>query len=77
MIAPGGTPRGAVDRLNGEMVKFINIAETRTRLLNMGMEPIGNTPDQMAAHLISEWVKWARIRVGCVVRHLVDIYLTS
>ncbi len=45
MIAPGGTPRAAVDRLNGEMVKFINIAETRTRLLNMGMEPIGNTPD--------------------------------
>ncbi len=61
VIAPGGTPRAAVDRLNGEMVKFINIAETRTRLLNMGMEPIGNTPDQMAAHLNSELVKWARV----------------
>lgn len=61
VIAPGGTPRAAIDRLNGEMVKFLNTPETRTRLLAMGMEPIANTPDQMAAHLNSELVKWARV----------------
>jgi tripartite-type tricarboxylate transporter receptor subunit TctC len=60
-IAPGGTPRSAVDRLNGEMVKFLNSPEARTRLLAMGMEPIANTPDQMAAHLTAELAKWARV----------------
>ncbi len=61
VIAPGGTPRSAVDRLNGEMVKFLNSPEARTRLLAMGMEPIANTPDQMAAHLTAELAKWARV----------------
>jgi tripartite-type tricarboxylate transporter receptor subunit TctC len=61
IIAPGGAPRANVERLNGEIAKFLKLPETRTRLLGMGMEPIGNTPDQMAAHLNSELVKWARV----------------
>ena len=61
VIAPGGTPRANVERLNGEIAKFLKLPEARVRLLGMGMEPIGNTPDQMASHLGSELVKWARV----------------
>ena len=61
VIAPGGTPRANVERLNGEIAKYLTLSETRTRLLGMGMDPVGNTPDQMAAHINSELTKWARV----------------
>jgi hypothetical protein len=40
---------------------YLKLAETRSRLLSMGMDPVGNTPDEMAAHLSAELVKWARV----------------
>jgi tripartite-type tricarboxylate transporter receptor subunit TctC len=61
VIAPSGTPRANVERLNGEIAKYLTLSETRTRLLGMGMDPVGNTPDQMAAHINSELMKWARV----------------
>ncbi len=61
VIAPGGTLRANIDKLNGEIAKFLKMPEARTRLLSMGMDPIGNTPDQMAAHISSELIKWARV----------------
>lgn len=61
VLAPGGTPRANVERLNAEIAKFLKMPETRTRLLGMGMDPIGNTPDQMAAHISTELTKWARV----------------
>ncbi len=61
VLAPGGTPRANVDRLNGEIAKYLKLPDTRTRLLGMGMDPVGNTPDEMAAHISAELVKWARV----------------
>jgi tripartite-type tricarboxylate transporter receptor subunit TctC len=61
VLAPGGTPRANVERLNGEIVKFLKLSDTRMRLLAMGMDPVGNTPDEMATHLNAELVKWARV----------------
>lgn len=61
VLAPGGTPRANVERINGEIAKYLKLPDTRTRLLAMGMDPVGNTPDEMAAHLNAELVKWARV----------------
>lgn len=61
VLAPGGTPRANVERLNSEIAKYLKLPDTRTRLLAMGMDPIGNTPDEMATHLNAELVKWARV----------------
>jgi tripartite-type tricarboxylate transporter receptor subunit TctC len=61
VLAPGGTPRANIERLNAEIAKFLKLPDTRTRLLAMGMDPLGNTPEQMSAHIDAELVKWARV----------------
>ncbi len=61
MLAPRGTPRAYIERLHGEIAAYLKLADTRARLLAMGMNPIGSTPDQMAVHIDAELIKWARV----------------
>ena len=61
VLAPGGTPRANIERLNAEIARFLKQPDTRAKLLSMGMDPIGNSPDQMSAHISAELVKWARV----------------
>ena len=48
VLAPAATPKEIVARLNTEMVKIIQSPEFRKRMEEIGAEPIGNTPAQMA-----------------------------
>jgi len=61
VLAPAGTPRGIVARLNAEIVKVLAWAEVRERLISQGIDPVGNTPEQFAIYLGSEIVKWAKV----------------
>lgn len=54
ILAPAGTPAAIVDKLNAEIVKIVNNPDVRKQLLEMGSEPVGNTPAQMAAQIKSE-----------------------
>ncbi len=58
LYAPRGTPRAVVDRLNAEMVKILAMPEARQRLLQLGFEPAGGTPDQLADFVRRERAKW-------------------
>ncbi len=48
-------------RLNAEMVKVIQSPEFRKRMEEIGADPIGNTPDQMARQIAEETDKFARL----------------
>jgi tripartite-type tricarboxylate transporter receptor subunit TctC len=61
VLAPAGTPRVIVTRLNAEIVKVLALLEVRERLIPQGIDPLGNTPEQFAAYLGSEIVKWAKV----------------
>jgi tripartite-type tricarboxylate transporter receptor subunit TctC len=61
VLAPAGTPREIVDRLNGEIVKLLGGAELRKRLLTQGIEPGGNTPEEFAALVRNELDKWRKV----------------
>jgi tripartite-type tricarboxylate transporter receptor subunit TctC len=61
IFAPGGTPRALVDRLNGEIVRIVRLPDIRERLLAMGVEPIGSTPDELGRHLAGEIKQWSDI----------------
>jgi tripartite-type tricarboxylate transporter receptor subunit TctC len=61
IVAPKGTPREIVARLHVEIVKAENQPEVRTRLNELGAEPVGNTPDEAAAHIRAEIAKWAKV----------------
>jgi tripartite-type tricarboxylate transporter receptor subunit TctC len=57
--APAGTPRAIVDLLNAEVAKLLAQPETRQRLLQLGFESAGGTPESLATFETQERGKWA------------------
>ncbi|HMH19549.1 MAG TPA: tripartite tricarboxylate transporter substrate binding protein [Burkholderiales bacterium] len=63
ILAPAGTPRDIVQRLNAEIAKALDQPEVRGSLLAEGAEPVGGTPEQFATHIRSE-----KDRLGKLIR---------
>jgi tripartite-type tricarboxylate transporter receptor subunit TctC len=61
IVAPAGTPRNVITRLNTEITKALQEPETRERLLGQGFEVRTSTPEQLADYIRSEITKWAPI----------------
>ncbi|HET7672694.1 MAG TPA: tripartite tricarboxylate transporter substrate binding protein [Burkholderiales bacterium] len=61
VIAPAGTPRPVVDRLNGEIVKLLQLPDVQARLTADGGQIITSTPDQFAAHIKTEIGRFAKV----------------
>jgi tripartite-type tricarboxylate transporter receptor subunit TctC len=61
VLAPAGTPREIVARLNAELVKALEQPEVRTSLLAEGAEPIGGSPEQFASHIRSEMERLGKL----------------
>jgi tripartite-type tricarboxylate transporter receptor subunit TctC len=61
VLAPAATPKDIVVRLNAEIVKIIQSPEFKKRMAEIGAEPIGNTPEQMAQQIKSDSEKFARL----------------
>jgi tripartite-type tricarboxylate transporter receptor subunit TctC len=60
-LAPAGTPREIVQRISAETAKIVNSPEMKTRFEQLGIEAVGNTPEQAAAFLNGEIAKWAKV----------------
>jgi tripartite-type tricarboxylate transporter receptor subunit TctC len=61
VFVPAGTPHEIIARLNTELVKIVHGAETKERLLKLGAEPVGSTPEHLAALVKSENAKWGKV----------------
>ena len=61
LVAPAGTPRDVVARLNAEVLKILAMPDVRERFLAQGVEPLGSTPDEFAAHIRAQMDKWAKV----------------
>lgn len=62
VLAPAGTPRKVVDILNQELAKVMQIPDLRARLVRDGALVVDrSTPEQFAAHMRDEKVKWANV----------------
>lgn len=61
VLAPAGTPREIVVRLNAEIVKGLGSGDVRERLAALGGEVAGGTPEQFADHLRGEIAKWGKL----------------
>ena len=61
LLAPAGTPRDIVAKLNSASVKALASADMRERLAAQGADPVGNTPEQFATFIKAEIDKWAKI----------------
>jgi len=61
MLAPAGTPRAIVMRLNQEMLKILGTREVIDYMTADGAEPAGGTPEQFATCIRTDHVKWAGV----------------
>jgi tripartite-type tricarboxylate transporter receptor subunit TctC len=65
LLAPPGTPRDIIERLNAALVAALSADDVRARLAAEGGEPLPGTPQDYAADIDSEEIKW-----GALVRKL-------
>jgi tripartite-type tricarboxylate transporter receptor subunit TctC len=63
VFAPAGTPREIADKLNAEVVRIVNLPDIREKLDGMGVDPLGNSSEQVA-----EWIRREIARFGPVVK---------
>jgi tripartite-type tricarboxylate transporter receptor subunit TctC len=63
MFAPAGTPGEIAAKLNAEVVRIVKLPDIRQKLDGMGVEPLGNTPEQ-----VSEWIRREIAKYGPVVK---------
>ena len=60
-LAPKGTPRAPIDRLNKEIAAAIADPAVRSRFTDFGAEPVGSTPEELGRYISAEVVKWREI----------------
>ena len=61
IVAPAGTPSEVVDKLGRETLKVMAQPELKEAFARLGMEPMSGGPEQFAAFIRTETVKWAKI----------------
>ena len=61
VLAPAGTPRDIVARLNAEIVKVLNSPDIKDRFAKQGVEIRTSTPDQFGDFLKTEVARWAKV----------------
>ena len=61
VLAPAGTPKDVVAKLNAEINKALAAPDVREKMLAAGIEPAGGTPQQFAEFIQSEMAKWAKV----------------
>ncbi len=61
IFAPAHTPQPIVDRLHHEFTRALALPDVREKMLNMGAEPVGDTPAQFAAFIQGEAQKYAKV----------------
>jgi len=60
-LAPAGTPKDIVNRMSAETAKAVASADIKGRFEAIGIEPIGNSPEEAAKFLDDEIAKWAKV----------------
>jgi tripartite-type tricarboxylate transporter receptor subunit TctC len=61
ILAPANTPREVVVRLNAEIVKIVNAPDFKKKMEDIGADPIGNTPEQMAKQIKDDTERFAKL----------------
>jgi tripartite-type tricarboxylate transporter receptor subunit TctC len=61
MLVPAGTPAAIVRGLQSEAVRIMALPEVSKRMAELGADVIANTPQQFAAYIRSETVRWGKV----------------
>ena len=61
VLAPAATPKDIVARLSIELARIVNSPEFRKKMDDIGAEPVGNTPEQMARQIAEDTERFAKL----------------
>lgn len=61
VLVPTGTPKDIITVLHREIVKIIATPEMKERLATLGLEPVGDSPEEFAAQMKVEMEKWVKV----------------
>lgn len=61
IVAPAGTPKNIITKLNSEIRKIQKMPDVLERLAALGSEPIETTPEEFSAYIKYEMAKWAKV----------------
>ena len=61
LLAPAGTPRDIIERLNREANRALADPGVKAQFAVQGIDAMGGTPEQFAAYIKDETAKWARV----------------
>lgn len=61
ILAPAGTPKALVERLSRDINEAMAHPETRERIVSLGYDVLGSTPEQFDAHIRSEVARWGKV----------------
>ncbi|OGA44083.1 MAG: hypothetical protein A3G24_21575 [Betaproteobacteria bacterium RIFCSPLOWO2_12_FULL_62_13] len=70
MIAPAGTPRAVIGKLHSDVVRALQAPDVRQILADLGIDPVGSTPEQFRAMIRRDIEKWMQVakRTGTRVK---------
>lgn len=61
ILAPAGTPKDVVNKLQQEIAKSLSSPSVKDKLISQGANPVGDTPEQFAGFIKAEIKKWAKV----------------
>jgi tripartite-type tricarboxylate transporter receptor subunit TctC len=61
IVARAGTPPDIVRKLNHDMVEAVQMEDVKAKLAGLGLEPVGNTPEEFAALIKADSAKWSDV----------------
>ena len=61
LFAPAGALKPVLDKLQAEIHKILKSTGISKRLLDLGLEPVGSSAEELAAYQRSEITKWAKV----------------
>ncbi|HUG59049.1 MAG TPA: tripartite tricarboxylate transporter substrate binding protein [Candidimonas sp.] len=60
-LAPHGTPKAVISKINAEMTKVLNDAEFRQKMVSMGVDPMPSTPEKFSEFLREQTEVWSKV----------------
>ena len=61
LLAPTGTPAPVLEKVRREALKVLAEPDMRARFAQLGLDPVGNSPDELAAIIKADLAKWAKV----------------
>jgi tripartite-type tricarboxylate transporter receptor subunit TctC len=68
ILAPAKTPRPVVEKLQREIAAALGAPQVRERYAALGIEPVGNTPDQFTAQIRADLARWEKVVKAANIR---------